>query len=124
MGYEFHIAAVTLGPVEAGAVNVKVELENRGVAPFYYDWPVEFGLLDAGGNAVRVWRGTGKLTGLLPGDPPRIWNEKLVMDVAAGRYKLALRVPNSLARGKPVRFANREQDVDVQGWLTLGEVAR
>ncbi len=69
--------------------------------------------------------GAGKLTGLLPGDPPRSWNEKLdLSDVPAGRYKLALRVPNPLPNGRPVRFANRTQDADAEGWLTLGEVVR
>ena len=35
MGYEFHISEARMdGPV------LKVTIENRGVAPFYYDWPV------------------------------------------------------------------------------------
>jgi hypothetical protein len=123
MGYEFHVAAVTVGWGD-GALNVKVELENRGVAPFHYDWPVEYGLLDGEGKAVRVWRGEGKLTGLLPGEGPRMWNEKLAMDVAARDFKLALRVPNPLDKGNPVRFANREQDAAADGWLTLGDVPR
>ena len=42
MGYEFHVQAVTIGPTADGRLPVVVELENRGVAPFYYDWPVEF----------------------------------------------------------------------------------
>ena len=28
---------------QAGKPRVVVELENRGVAPYYYDWPIEFG---------------------------------------------------------------------------------
>jgi hypothetical protein len=40
MGYEFHVRAATLGPWLANKrLPVTVELENRGVAPFYYDWP-------------------------------------------------------------------------------------
>jgi len=39
------VPAVTIGAVADGTLPVKVELENRGVAPFYCAWPVEFGLL-------------------------------------------------------------------------------
>lgn len=123
MGYEFHVASVALVPGGEG-LEARVELVNRGVAPFYYDWPIEFGLLDGDGKVVRTWRGAGKLTGLLPGDPPRVWQERLAVDATPGRYKLALRVANPLPGGKPLRFANREQDADSPGWLTLGDVER
>jgi Domain of unknown function (DUF4832) len=124
MGYDFHVSAVTIAPVRMGKLSVKVELVNRGVAPFYYDWPAEFGLIGADGQVARKFAGLGKLTGLLPGDPPRIWNEALDVDgVVAGEYKLALLVPNKLPNGPPLRFANQTQDADVPGWLTLGPLA-
>ena len=123
MGYEFHVPAFTIGPVIDGTLAVKVEVENRGVAPFYYDWPVEFGLLDADGNAAKTFKGTGTLIGLLPGDPPRVWNDKLVLQgVKAGAYRLALRIPNPLSKGMPLRFANDTQDRHAFSWLTLTPV--
>ena len=121
MGYDFQVCAVTIGPVRMRKLPVEVELVNRGVAPFYYDWPSEFGLITADGRVARTFVGLGKLTGLLPGDPPRIWDEALDIDgVPGGEYKLAMRVPNKLPNGHPVRFANQTQDADVPGWLTLG----
>ena len=123
MGYEFHVPAVTIYPVTNGKIEVKVEGENRGVAPFYYDWPVEFGLLDAEGRVVRTFKGAGRITGLLPGDKPRVWDEKLVLQGAkVGAYKLALRIANPLPEGNPVRFANVSQDRHAIGWLTLTTV--
>lgn len=125
MGYEFHVPAVRIGPVSDGVLALKVELENRGVAPFYCDWPVEIGLLGAGGVVAKSARGAGKLTGLLPDGKPRLWEETLdLKGVPAGRYTLALRVPNPLPKGPPLRFANRTQDADAKGWLSLGEVLR
>jgi hypothetical protein len=71
----------------------------------------------------KTFAGSGKITGLLPGDDPRIWDEALDVDgVAAGQYKLAMRAPNKLANGHPIRFANKTQDADARGWLTLGEI--
>ena len=122
MGYDFHAVAVTLGQVAGGKLSVAVELENRGVAPFYAAWPVEYGLL-AGGKVAKTFRGTGTLTGLLPGDMPRVWVDTLdLTGVAAGAYRVAVRVPNSLPKGHAVGFANQSQDADAPGWLTLGDV--
>ena len=71
---------------------------------------------------MRSWKGAGKLTGLLPGDPVRKWNDTLdVRGIKPGLYQLAMRVPNPLPTGSPVRFANKSQDADAPGWLTLGE---
>ena len=123
MGYDFYVSAVTIGPPKAGRLPLKVEIVNRGVAPFYYDWPAEFGLIGTDGQLVTTSVGSGKITDLLPGDDPRIWDEALSMDgVPAGKYKVAMRVPNKLATGPPIRFANRTQDADIRGWLTLGEI--
>lgn len=101
---------------------LEVEIENRGVAPFYYDWPLELGLVQSG-KVVKFVKGNGKLTGLLPGDAARVWKETVPLSgVPAGRYHMVLRVPNTLKNGHPVRFANTTQDQDVAGWLTLGHV--
>lgn len=122
MGYEFHCPRVTVHLEPGAKLIVKLEVENRGVAPFYYDWAAEWGLL-ADGQAVKVWPATGKLTGLLPGDPPRVWTDTLdVGGVKSGRYILAVRVPNPLKNGHPLRFANATQDADAASWLSLDEV--
>jgi len=122
MGYEFHASAVTIGAVKDGKVSVALEIENRGVAPFYYDWRPEYGLL-ADGSAAKTFTGSGKLTGLLPGDNPRVWSDNLDLSgVKAGSYTLAVRLPNSLKGGIPLRFANTTQDADVPTWLSLGGI--
>jgi len=122
MGYDFHVPGVTVGPVTDGKLSVNVELENRGVAPFYYDWKPEYGLL-LNGQVVKTLPSAGKLTGLLPGDKPRVWDDTLhLMGVQPGEYKLAVRVPNTLKNGRPLKFANKTQDADASGWLTLGVV--
>ena len=121
MGYEFHATAVTIGTVKNGKLPVALEIENRGIAPFYYDWKPEWGLL-ADDRVVRTFPGSGSLLGLLPGDTPRVWKELLdVADVGPGTYTLAVRVPNPLKGGKPIRFANAEQDIE-SGWLLLAEI--
>jgi hypothetical protein len=122
MGYEFHIPAVTIGPPSDGTLSVEIELENRGVAPFYYDWKAELALM-ADGKPVVTHPCKGSLTALLPGDPPREWKESLELTgVPSGEYQLALRVPNPMPQGRPLRFANAGQDRDSPGWLTITTV--
>lgn len=98
MGYEFHIAGWRH---EAGEVRIRVE--NRGVAPFYHDWPVEF---FHGENRIASF----DLRGLLPGEE-RIWKTEVE---EKGPFRL--RVLNPMKGGKPLRFANQEQEGE---WLVL-----
>mgnify|MGYP001767696644 CR=1 FL=1 len=76
----------------------------------------------ANGQAVKTFAGSGKLKGLLPGEKPRVWIDTLdVREIKAGTYRLAVRVPNPLRGGTPVRFANATQDATL-GWLSLGDL--
>ena len=123
MGYEFHVPVISVSS-EQDTLKIRLELENRGVAPFYYDWNAEFGLI-AAGKVVRTMPSTGKLTGLLRGEKSREWIDTInVSEVPAGEYLLAVRVPNPLPNGLPLRFANATQDRDVEGWLSLTNVMR
>jgi hypothetical protein len=121
MGYEFTVQAATLA-LSGQSLNVKAELRNLGVAPFYYDWPVEFGMLNSSGKLVKTARGSSHITDILPKQAPTVWNETIVLnEVAKGKYKVLVRVVNPLPQGKPLRFANETQGKDLAGWLTLGE---
>lgn len=64
-----------------------------------------------------------RLTRLLPGEPARQFKDTFsVKELKPGKYQVALRMPNPMPTGKPVRFANKTQDEHLAGWLTLGEV--
>lgn len=121
MGYEFHVPSVRVS-AERNSMRISLELENRGIAPFYYDWTAEYGLL-VDGKVTKTIKSSGKLTGLLPGEKAREWNDTLdLSNVPRGTYTLALRVPNTLPNGLPIRFANTTQDRDLAGWLSLTTV--
>lgn len=122
MGYEFHIPAVSVAMTNE-KIQLKIEFENRGTAPFYFPWRGEIGLIHANGSIVKMVQAKGQLNGLLPGEPARIWAEEVELKgVVPGQYKVALRVSNSLKSGNPIRFANKTQDADVKGWITLGAI--
>jgi len=98
MGYELHISSVEF---EGEVMTLKVE--NRGVAPFYYDWAVE---MRAGELSKMDW----KLSDVLPGEVT-IWTAKVAEEGA-----VAIRVPNPMKGGRDLRFANKGY---LEGWLIL-----
>lgn len=105
MGYEYH--ASSWRTTEAGGLVVSIE--NRGVAPFYWDWQVELEVVEGGSS--RVIKQSGLLTGILP-DESRDW----CFDGVGAADRLRLRVSNPMMGGKPLRFANEEQKGE---WLEL-----
>ncbi len=120
LGYTLHIPSLTLDPVQtSGALRGTLTVENRGVAPFYYPWPVKLGVLDGQGN-LRTWSMTWDLRTALP-SAPTTWSFDVAgHGLAAGSYTLLMGVPNPMASGRPLRFANSAQDQNLDGWLSLG----
>ncbi len=127
MGYEFYVSAVRLPDISSGdPLDVAIRLQNTGVAPFYYDWPVELGVLDATGTLVATLDPGWHITHLLPtaaGETPYVeWQySSATPQLAPGTYSLLLHVVNPLPNGKMLRFANATQDTHLPGWLTLGD---
>jgi hypothetical protein len=122
MGYDFQVTTAKIDHPEPGKVSVEWETINRGVAPMYHRWELELGLIaDGKVHLTRVQK--GRLTKLLPGDPARNFKDTFsVKELKPGKYQVALRMPNPMPTGKPVRFANKTQDEHLPGWITLGEV--
>lgn len=106
MGYEFHVSTATL---ENGKLRLTVE--NRGVAPFYYDWPVEL-RYSAPNIRTRPLFPEWKLSALMPGEPAT-WEIELG---ASENVDVRVRVPNPMPGGKSLRFANEEMNGE---WLEV-----
>eukprot|EP00741_Cyanophora_paradoxa_P002042 tig00000545_g1978.t1 len=113
MGYELHVAAATYPAVfrDGAAAVVSVDVQNRGIAPFYYRWDVEVALRTAAGFVAYTWRVD--------------WDIRVVPPSASATFAAALPPPsglvvNPLPGGLPLRFANREM---AGPWLNLGPVS-
>lgn len=121
MGYELHVASASLlNGASNGTWSITLAVTNTGVAPFYYDWPVELAVADLQSRILKTWRPGWKLSTILPGEPPTLCRYEAEMPALSSvGHHLLMRVPNLLSNGPPVRFANREQDQTLPGWLTL-----
>ena len=120
LGYELQIVKATAA-LKGRALQLSVTITNRGVAPFYAGWPVR--LLAVGSAGVEsVAELPFALKTLLPATTD---TQSATLDLAkfpSGEIKLLLGIPNPLKGGKPLRFANVDQDRDRAGWLTLGTI--
>ena len=124
LGYELHVASAVLS-VTGGTLDVSLAVTNTGVAPFYYDWPLDLAAQDETGNLAATWKTDWRLTGVQPAAPAMAWRfETDLGALQGGAYRLLLRVRNPLPNGVPFRFANETQDQHRAGWLTLGEFNR
>jgi len=120
MGYTFAVCYASVEPLPGDSASVHVMVKNFGVAPFYYDWPVEFGIVTASGEAVYAEVSGNTVAGILPNETV-VWSHVLhnvSRYCGEGRY-FAVRVPNPLPKGPPIMFANEKQLPN--GWLPLIE---
>ncbi|MGO8929698.1 MAG: DUF4832 domain-containing protein [Limisphaerales bacterium] len=124
LGYELYVTnAILVDASASGPLTVSVGILNTGVAPFYYDWPVQLAVLNSSNMLVRSWTTPWKLSSLLPGTNTGWTCTQTNPGLPIGQYKLLMRVLNPLTNGVPLRFANQTQDADLPGWLTLGQVS-
>lgn len=122
LGYELYVtnATLTVGP-NPQPLMISVKILNTGAAPFYYNWPVQLGVLNLGNLLVRNWTINWKLSTLLPGTSV-VWTcTQANPGLSAGQYTLLISVVNPMTNGLPLRFANETQDQNLAGWLTLGQ---
>ncbi len=123
LGYELSVAATSFS--HAGStrlVVVRVQMRDTGTAPFYYDWPIDIGLVGKH-HLLATWPTDWRLTTVLPGAVVGFSARLALPVLAPGTYTLVMRAANPLPNGKPVGFANKAQDASLLGWLALGELS-
>lgn len=126
MGYEFFASSVQLNADNLSNVTVDVKIRNTGVAPIYYDWEVEFAAINSSGNFLGVF-GTADwdVHAIFPdsGDYTKTFTAPIYGN---DTYTILMRFVNPLkaysGNARELRFANENQDSDINGWLTLGSV--
>jgi hypothetical protein len=110
IGYRFVIKSVTYpDTIHAGdVISIQITIENKGVAPFYFDWPMELSL----GTTKRF---SGELKAFLPGI--KTYTVQMIAP-AAGNYPLMISIIDP-AIGKPgIDFANDGRQADGRFALT------
>ncbi len=121
LGYELQVTQASAA-LTGRQVAVSITITNGGVAPFYAGWPLRLVAMDANGGEAMIEMPI-TLKSLLPGTTAKGSGQLDVTKLAAGELTLLLGAANPLKGGRPLRFANKDQDRDRIGWLTLGKIA-
>ncbi len=107
MGYELFVSQAEILGAD-NQLSVRLDVINKGVAPFYYDWPVEVIVTDGRGDSISRTKTSWKLTRLLP-DEKSSWKVDIKLPRAIENPQVGILVNNPMPTGKPLRFANETQ---------------
>jgi hypothetical protein len=145
MGYNFQIerAIFSESLSQNDDLKVNILLSNIGVAPIYHDWDIQFALLDARRAEIATFDVSYVLTSLAPDARLNINLSNSLKDVAAGTYKLGVRIIQPGAnkakadrwkldvRNTYILFSNDMEEIKgvwgdnhaiLGGWSILGEI--
>lgn len=106
MGYRFIINSVKHPSRTKAGTTLPIELtiENKGVAPFYYDWPLELSLADKNSNIVFKTALSESISSWLPGIKIVNGSIDIPLELNDGKYSLCISILNP---------ANNEPSIDL-----------
>ena len=126
MGYEFYVNEVQFSSDAESNVHVDVKIQNTGIAPFYYNWDVEFAAINSSGRYMgTIGKADWNMNTIYP-DSAAYLKSFTTQIYGNDTYTILMRFMNPLEEitenARDLRFANSMQDNDRDGWLTLGTV--
>ena len=87
-----------------------LDVENTGVAPFYFEWPLVLYLLDARGNVALQTNLNVDIRQWLPGNHTVGTSVAIPANIAAGLYDVRLAIVDAITDAPGVMFANAGRD--------------
>jgi hypothetical protein len=120
LGYELTVRKYSAMLKSGRLEDLSLTIRNCGVAPFYYPWTVQVGILDATGKVLQSWDTDWKINSILPDQSAR-FEFRPPSGIPVPQGIVALGIVNPMPGGVPLRFANTSQDQHATGWLTLFE---
>ncbi|MBR3644962.1 MAG: DUF4832 domain-containing protein, partial [Lachnospiraceae bacterium] len=101
------------------AITLGVDINNIGVAPFYYDhrtWPVEISVMK--NNSVVATKTTSWDLNTIQSKGKIYFQDEFDAGLPEGEYDFYIRVINPISNGSPLKFANKYMGSD--GRLKVG----
>lgn len=94
MGYNYQIESVNFADTSPSGnpVSVQLMLKNIGVAPTYYEWQVQFALLDSQDEPIAMGPANFRLATVKPGESFTLSSSLFPGNITPGSYRLAVRV--------------------------------
>lgn len=112
LGYRFVLRSVKFDgrSIDGQHLQFQIAVENKGVAPFYFDWPLTAYLVAEDGN-VALQADTGvDIRDWLPGMNTSFADVDISSNVSPGEYDVKLAIRDPLTNLPGVLFANAGRD--------------
>lgn len=90
-------------------INIKLKIKNKGIAPFYFNWPVEFVLIDKENNIKNKTLLKEDIRNWLPGENDINANIELDKNLEKGEYTIALDILDPSTKKASIKFGNDEE---------------
>ncbi|MDT9330213.1 DUF4832 domain-containing protein [Clostridium perfringens] len=90
-------------------MNIKLKIQNKGVAPFYFNWPVEIVLIDKDNNIKDEIPLKDDIRNWLPGENIIKANIELDKNLEKGEYTIALGILDPSTQKASIKFGNDEE---------------
>lgn len=125
MGYSLFIDSVRFSAANGMPV-IEANILNRGIAPFYGDWEIEFSAIDVNNQVINLGTSTWALHLIQPDTEINYRSFHSNVFLPDGDYTLLLKVKNpieayTISDAPEFTFANESQNQDLQGAITLGD---
>jgi hypothetical protein len=123
MGYRFVLQSQDYSAsVNAGSsLNVTMQWNNKGVAPFYYRWPLELSLSDSSGNIAVKTNTNEDISTWLPGTKTMTYALSIPSALASGTYTLCAAILDPETNTPGIDFAMTGRRPD--GRYSIGTVS-
>lgn len=111
MGYRFYIKkSEYTANVKAGdSINGTITINNKGVAPFYYNWAFQISLVDNNGKNAGNYKPSIDITKIYPGENKLTYSIKSDKKLKKGTYKMNLSVLDPDTNKPAIQFANKSE---------------
>ena len=122
IGYRFAVAEESheREAKPGDTLHVELRINNRGVAPFYFEWPLELSLSDAEGRIAAAVRTGADIRKWLPGTSDVLADLPVPDDLTEGIYTVNVAILDPESGNPAVDWAMEGKRAD--GRYSLGEV--
>lgn len=114
LGYRFTLREVNHDKeIDKGdTLKITIKVENKGVAPFYFDWPLVFYLIDSNENTALQQELNVDIREWLPGT--HIVNTDILIpsNISSDTYDIKLAIHDPIKYKPGVMFANNNRDFE------------
>ncbi len=112
LGYRFVIRGFTYNnEMNIGSImDFSLEVENKGVAPFYLKWPIHIYLLSENSEIKYSEEQNIDITGWLPGVNTAFGKVDIPNNINPGIYEIRIGIIDPLTKSPGIQFANTEND--------------